>query len=299
MTAELPEIPPAQHQDRIIRGIICALIAYLMFGIMQAGAKMLTETHSVIEVAFYRNLIAFIPIALWISIGKRWHILKVKNPKIVVFRGIFGTLGLMITFLTFHYLPMATATVLLFTATIFTPALAFFVLKEHIGWHRWSAILIGLIGVILMIGPTGEASLFGICLAILTAFSWAVVNITLRYLKTEHPLSVTFSFITCGVIMCGLCMPFVAHTPAPDELLLFLMVGISGGIGQFTLTTAFSSAPASLVSMFNYTGLLWATLFDILIWNFTRHQDGLYRRRHYPGGKSLHHSPRTFNRPQK
>jgi drug/metabolite transporter (DMT)-like permease len=265
-----PPQPPREkpHEDRIMRGIVFALLAYFMFGIMQAGAKLLTENHSVVEVAFYRNLIAFIPLAAWFTFKKQWHILKTKRPKIVAFRGIFGTLSLMITFLTFHYLPLATATVLLFTATIITPALAFFILKEHIGWRRWSAIIIGLVGVILMVGPTGQAPLFGILLAMVTACSWATINITLRYLKTENPLAVTFSFIFCGIVIPGVAMPFIASTPAPDEWLLFLMVGFSGGLGQFFLTSAFSNAPASLVAMFNYTGLLWATLFDIVLWQF-------------------------------
>lgn len=263
-----PPQPPPVHEDRIMRGIIFALGAYFMFGIMQAGAKLLTENHSVVEVAFYRNLVAFVPLALYFTVAKQWHVLKTRKPKMVIFRGIFGTLSLMITFLTFHYLPLATATVLLFTATIITPGLAFFILKEHIGWRRWSAIIIGLAGVVLMVGPSGEAPLFGVALAMVTAFSWATVNITLRYLKTEKPLAVTFSFIVCGILIPGVAMPFVATTPAPDEWLLFLAVGLSGGLGQFLLTSAFSNAPASLVAMFNYTGLLWATMFDVLIWHF-------------------------------
>ncbi|MGB4057657.1 MAG: DMT family transporter, partial [Alphaproteobacteria bacterium] len=168
----MPDInitPP--HQDHIMRGILFAVLAYFMFGVMQAGAKIMTEQHSVIEVAFYRNLITFVPLTLWLTVTKKWSILKTKKPKLVIFRGIFGTFGLICTFLTFHYLPLATATVLLFTATIITPALAFFMLKEHIGWHRWSAILIGLTGVILMTGPTSEAPLFGICIALFTAFT--------------------------------------------------------------------------------------------------------------------------------
>jgi drug/metabolite transporter (DMT)-like permease len=263
-----PPQPPPAHQDRVMRGIIFALAAYFMFGIMQAGAKLLTENHSVVEVAFYRNLIAFIPLVLWFTLKNKWHILKTKQPRVVIFRGIFGTISLMITFLTFHYLPMATATVLLFTATIITPALAFFILKEHIGWRRWSAIVIGLVGVIFMVGPTDDAPLLGVLLAVITALSWATINITLRYLKTEHPLAVTFSFILCGILIPGVAMPFIAQTPLPGEWMLFLLVGFSGGLGQFFLTSAFSNAPASLVAMFNYTGLLWATIFDILIWQF-------------------------------
>lgn len=249
-----------------MRGACYALIAYFFFGIMQGGAKILSETHHVIEVAFYRNLIPLIPFLIYVIIRKKWSILKTNKPRAQIFRGIFGSISLIITFATFHYLPLTTATVILFTATIITPAIAFFILKEPIGIHRWSAIIIGLLGVIIMVRPSVDAPLFGICLAFFTACLWAIINVTLRYLKTEPPLAITFSFVLCGVLIPGLAMPFVAHMPAPDEWLLFLLVGITGGLGQFFLTSAFSRAPASLVSMFNYTGLIWATLFDIAIW---------------------------------
>jgi drug/metabolite transporter (DMT)-like permease len=261
------DMQPVLHKDNIMRGICFGLAAYFMFGIMQTGAKILSETHNVIEVAFYRNLIPFVPIMAYVIIKNKWGILKTNKPRAQIFRGIFGSISLIITFLTFHYLPMATATVILFTATILTPAIAFFVLKEKIGIHRWTAILFGLMGVGLMVHPSVDVPLFGIFLAFFTASLWAVINVTLRYLKTEPPLAVTFSFISCGVLIPGMAMPFVAQIPLPGELLLFLMVGITGGLGQYFLTSAFSMAPASLVSMFNYTGLIWATLFDIAIWN--------------------------------
>ena len=261
------DAPPGAHKDNIMRGVCFGLAAYLMFGIMQTGAKILSETHNVIEVAFYRNLIPLVPILIYIAAKNKWGLLRTNKPKAQIFRGIFGSISLIITFLTFHYLPMTTATVILFTATILTPAFAFFTLKEKIGLHRWGAIIIGLLGVIVMVRPSIDVPLFGIVIAFITAASWAVINVTLRYLKTERSFAVMFSFLLCGVLIPGMAMPFVAKTPVPSELLLFLLVGITGGLGQYFLTSAFAKAPASLISMFNYTGLIWATLFDIAIWN--------------------------------
>lgn len=262
-----PPIPPISHkEDHVIRGICFALAAYFLFGVMQAGAKVLSESHHIMEVAFYRSLISLVPMVIYLAVTNKWYKLKSSKPKALAFRGIFGSFSLIITFTTFHYLPMAEATVILFTAIILTPALAFFFLKEHIGWHRWSAIIIGLIGVIMMVRPSGDAPLIGICIAFVTAFMHATINITLRYLKTESPFAITFYFILCGVLIPAVAMPFVAHMPEPHEWALFLLVGASGGLGQYCLTSAFRNAPASLAAMFNYTGLIWATLFDIAIW---------------------------------
>ncbi|MCC7305780.1 MAG: DMT family transporter [Alphaproteobacteria bacterium] len=256
------------HQDRITRGIVFGMAAYFMFGLMQAGAKILSETHNVIEIAFYRNLIALVPLLLYIALRNQWNMLATKKPGILAFRAIFGSISLIITFLTFHYLPMAEATVILFTAIILTPAIAFFLLGEYIGVRRWSAIIIGLLGVIIILRPSEHVPLIGICIGFGTAFMHAVINVTLRYLKTESPFTVTFYFILGGVGVAGLAMPFVARTPGPEEWVLFLAVGITGGLGQYFLTSAFRAAPASLVAMLNYTGLVWASLFDILLWNY-------------------------------
>ncbi len=250
-----------------MRGILFAVIAYFMFSVMQAGAKILSEKHHVLEIAFYRNLLPFIPIIAYIAVRNKWSLLKTSKPKMMLFRAVFGTLGLIITFVTFDYLPMAEATVILFTSIILTPAVAFFALGERIGIHRWSAIMIGLLGVILMVRPSVDVPLTGVFVAFFTAAVWSIINTTLRYLKTESSITVLFYFILGGVIIPGLAMPFVARALEWHELPVFLLVGISGGLGQYFLTSAFRMAPTSLVSMFNYTGLLWATLFDIAIWN--------------------------------
>lgn len=263
----VPETPP--HKDHVMRGIVFALLAYFLFGIMQGFGKVLSETHHVAEIAFYRSLVAFIPFLAYILIRKRWDILKTNKPGAVIFRAVFGSIGLIVTFEAFHHLPMADGTVIIFTGIILTPAVAFFVLKEHIGWHRWSAILLGMLGVILMVRPSGDVAMASILIAFLAACMHSVINVTLRYLKSESSLGVTFYFILSGIIIPGLFMPFVAKMPETKELLLFLGVGISGGLAQYFLTSAFRMAPASLVAMFNYTGLIWATLLDIAIWNHT------------------------------
>jgi drug/metabolite transporter (DMT)-like permease len=62
-------------------------------------------------------------------------------------------------------------------------------------------------------------------------------------------------------------MPFIAKIPGPNEWILFGTVGISGGLAQFFMTSAFRLAPAGVISPLNYTGLIWAMIFDILFWN--------------------------------
>lgn len=253
--------------DHLFRGVAYGLACYFTFAIMQAAAKLLSEHHHVIEIVFYRNLIAILPLLIVVTARGDWKKLKTKSPRMVAFRGIFGTFTLMITYLTFHYLPMSEATVLLFTAVILTPMFAHFILHERIGRHRWAAIIIGLIGVMVAMRPSVNVPLIGIGLGFATAMAHASINIILRKLRHESSLTVVFSFFFWGVVISGVLMPFVATWPAPNELLLFLIVGVSGGLGQFFLTSAFQNAPASIVAPLNYTGLIWAAIIDIIVWN--------------------------------
>lgn len=262
---DISEIKP--HQDRVLKGMISATIAFFLLAVMNAMVKLLGLNHHVAEIAFYRNLIPMIGIIAYILLSRKKHLFHTARPGAVLLRVLFGTTGLFLTFSAVKALPMADATVLFFASTLLIPVLSFFLLKEHIGPHRWAAIIIGLSGVILMARPTGEVMAYGVMLALGAAFFHAVIQIFLRHLKTEDSLTVTFYFMLGGTIIAGIFMPWVATTPTLHEWLLFLGVGISGGLAQYFLTSSFRLAPASVVAPFNYTGLIWASLFDIIIWH--------------------------------
>jgi len=258
------------HKEHILKGIGFALAAFFLFAVMSGAGKYLNNTHGhhVAEIAFYRNAIFFIPLIIYMLAQRKPSLFKSKKPRAIAFRAIIGAISLIVTYAAFAELPMADTTVLLFTSSILTPIIVHFVLGEHVGIYRWGAIAIGLIGVIIMAGPTGAVNPLGVGLALAAATMHALMHSTLRYLKTEDPLTVTFYFISAGVIIPGVFfMPFVASPIHTLEVaLIFLMMGVAGGMAQLCLANAHRNAPASLVAPLNYTGLIWATLFDITIW---------------------------------
>jgi len=258
----------SEQQDNILKGITLGVTAFFLFAVMSAAAKILSDTHHVAEIAFYRNLLFFIPFAVYMFWQKNPDVFKTTKPKAVAFRAVIGAFSLIITYGAFSYLPMADTTVLLFASTLVTPFLVHVFLKEHVGIYRWTAIVIGLCGVLLMAGPTGVVNSIGLIMAITAATMHAMMFTTLRYLKTESSTTVTFYFVLAGMVIPGiLFMPFVAAPiVGTQEILLFLLLGASGGIAQLCLASAHRFAPASLIAPSNYTGLIWATLFDITIW---------------------------------
>lgn len=256
------------EKDRISIAITCCLAAHFMFAIMGTCAKYLAETHHVAEIAFYRNIIIFIPLFLFMVMRKNRHLFKTKMPNIIALRSVIGGASLIITFAALSQLPMAYATVLFFASSLLTPALAFFFLKEHVGIHRWSAVFIGMCGVIVIAQPSGAISLVGLALALTAAILHSTMYTILRSLRSESPLTITFYFIIAGIIIPGMFMPWVAKGIAVEELWVFLLIGFSGGVAQIFLSNAYKYAPASLVTPFSYTALLWTVLIDLYIWDY-------------------------------
>jgi drug/metabolite transporter (DMT)-like permease len=270
-TSGAAEVAPEEkplHRDRIALGMATSAASIFMLNTMNVFAKLLSPTHSVIEVAFYRNAIAVAPFAVWIFLLGRRDLLKINSrPDAIVLRSVIGTISLVATFKAFNFLPMADAQALFFTSSLFLPVMGWLFLKERVGAHRWSAVLIGFLGMIVIVRPTGDVNMMGVTFALSAALMHASLGTLLRVLgRTERPETVTFYFLVIGTAMTGLAMPFVGKIPQMSEIPLFIGAGISGAFAQIFLSAAFKYAPVALVTIFNYTGIVWATGYGWFIW---------------------------------
>ncbi|MAI62012.1 MAG: hypothetical protein CBB87_05905 [Micavibrio sp. TMED27] len=259
-----------ETKDNIPLGVLYGLSAFALLAAMSAFAKLLyNNDHHVIAIAFYRNALFAVPLIAYILIKKRPDLIKTKKPKLMALRVFIGSTGLIITFKAISMLPLSDATMLFFTSVLFTPALAYFFLKEKIGIHRWGAIFIGLLGVAIIVGPSGQIPLLGGLVAIIAAVTHAGAQTVLRGLKTESSFTVTLYFTIGASFFCALFMPFVGKIPSGIDYAYILGIALSGGFAQLCLSSSLRLAPATLISPLTFTGLLWTTLFDIFIWHDT------------------------------
>ncbi len=257
------------HKEHVVRGMAAAMGAFFMFTVMNVFAKLLSANHSVIEIAFYRNLIACMPFLFLVFVlGKREILVIRSKPTLVGFRAVLGSLSLVTTFAAFSLMPMAETTVLMFTASLFIPVLGVLFLGERVGPYRWGAVVMGFVGVVIMAGPGGNVTAIGVAVAIAAALMHATLQIVLRYLgRYESPETIAFYFLVIGALITALPLPLVAVTPTLAEVPLLFGVGLSGAMAQWLISIAFRNAPAAIVTVFNYSGIVWATLFGWLIWN--------------------------------
>jgi drug/metabolite transporter (DMT)-like permease len=261
--------PENPHKEHALIGMTASLGAFFMFTVMNAFAKLLSANHAVVEIAFYRNLIASLPfLFLVFGLGRREILLVHSQPVLLGVRAALGATSLVATFFAFSLMPMADATTILFSSSLFVPLLGVIFLKEHVGPYRWTAVFLGFAGVLIMLQPSGGMYALGMTVAISAAFIQAILQIVLRYLgRFESPETISFYFFIIGTLLTALPLPFVAVRPTMDEIPLLLGVGLSGAAAQWLLSTAFRNSPAAIVTVFNYSGIVWATLFGWMIWN--------------------------------
>lgn len=244
------------------------LLAIAALATMSALIK-LASMHGVqlAETLFFRQFFA-VPVVLAIVLaGPGIGSLRTARIGRHVTRTLFGLIGMVANFGAVILLPLAEATTLQFTVPIFATILSTLLLKEVAGLHRWSAVLIGFIGVLLVVQPgNGHFPLFGAAVGLSAAFMVALISIQIRELgRTESPTTTVFWFSVLSIPILGLAYPFFARAHDATTWALLVSIGLIGGIGQMALTSALRWAPVSTVVPMDYSSLIWATLYGWLL----------------------------------
>ena len=256
-----------KEQSNNFKAITAMLLAVFCVTIMSVQAKLIGIEYNAVQITFARAIVVLILLMPFIYKLGGLNFLKTKKPFLHFFRGLAGLIGNVMFFLAFQRLPVADVTVISQAVPIFSCILAIIFLGETIGWRRWTAITIGFLGVIIAINPSvniAVASLY----ALGGTLMWSTTIIFLRLLgSTEHPVKTVFYFMLVSVLITSIFQPFLWKEPSFEVILLFIGIGIAAFLTQLLMTYALQKAPASIVSPFNYTGIVCAIIFDYIIWN--------------------------------
>jgi drug/metabolite transporter (DMT)-like permease len=165
-------------------------------------------------------------------------------------------------------LPLAEATAINFTAPIFATILSFLILREDVRLHRWTAVVVGFFGVLIVARPGGSSlPALGVGIALVGALCQAGVTTTLRQIqRSENISAIVFWFAVAGITVGGLLMPFFGHLHAAKAFALVAAGGLAGGVGQLLMTNSLR-APISVVSPFDYLQILGATIYGWLLFS--------------------------------
>jgi drug/metabolite transporter (DMT)-like permease len=256
----------------LFKGITLKLISALLFAAMSALVRDLGKVTPVGQMVFFRSAFAILPVvAIYALRGELGTAVRTNRPLGQLGRGLLSVGGMFTNFAALVRLPLADATAISFASPLITVALAAIVLKERVRIYRWSAVLVGFAGVIVMLVPHFEVGHYaaigaataavGSLLALTSAMCNAGTVIqTRRLTQSETTSSIVFYFSAVCAIAGALTLPFDWYTPSAGELAGLISLGVLGGLAHILLTESYRHAAASVVAPFDYTSMLWALL---------------------------------------
>ncbi|GLK57806.1 drug/metabolite transporter (DMT)-like permease [Methylopila capsulata] len=266
----------------MLLGVSCKLLSAFLFTVMASLVRAIGTDVPTGQVVFARSLFALVPLMAWLMWrGDVVKTLKTDRPLGHLLRSAIGVSSMFCMFAGLARLPLPDATVLGYASPLMTIIFAAVLLRERVRAHRWTAVAIGLAGVVIMLWPqlesgalasvvTGDApasetavgAAFAICATVLTAAAMIQIR---RLTQSEGTGAIVFYFTVWSTVI-GLTISLTFGWVWPDARTALLLVGtgLVGGVAQILLTEGYRHADASLIAPFEYTTILWALAIGFL-----------------------------------
>jgi drug/metabolite transporter (DMT)-like permease len=247
-------------------GILLVVGASVLFSFSDAGAKLVTQTLPVVELAWVRYVV-FVLLALLPAArrggGSLW---RTRRPLLQMARGVAIVASAIFFILGLRVLPLADAAAINFVSPLFITALSVPLLGETVGLRRWIAVGVGLCGAVFAAQPGSDAFRPAAALPVLSAMTWALGIIATRRLgASDAPATTLLWTAVTGLFVLTCLLPLEARVPSPAELGLCLLIGVVASGGQWMVVLGYRQAPASLLAPFSYLQLIWSTLLGFLV----------------------------------
>jgi drug/metabolite transporter (DMT)-like permease len=249
-----------------LKGILCLITAGAILAFTDGLSKFLTAGYPPGQILFFRSVFVFIPIAIMVWRKGGFRTVLIVDRRGQLMRGLFAVITSFLFMIAIKHMPLADITAIMFATPIIMTALAPYFLGEEVGWRRWTAVIIGFSGILLMIRPSGEALFWPALLALAATFFNSFRDLATRHLSRTEDANGIMICTTACVMLGGFGSLFFAwRAPDLEGLALFALTGVLQGIGQYFLVVAFLFGEAVVVAPFRYFALIWATLYGYLM----------------------------------
>jgi drug/metabolite transporter (DMT)-like permease len=257
----------AQQRRQQLTGIALMCAAVALFACLDTVAKYLNAEMGALQITWARYTSAFAFTFIVFNPLTRPGILKSSQPKLQIVRSLLLVSCTALNFLALRWLQLDEALSIIFTAPFIVAVASGPMLGEWIGWRRWCAILFGFAGVLLItrpgLGGMHPAAFISLAAAICYGFYAVITRIVAR--TDSNHTSLFYSNMIGAIVMLPV-LPFVWTAPGSWVIALMMMAtGILGSTGHFCLIAGHKLAPASLLSPFIYTQLVWVTILGFLV----------------------------------
>ena len=259
-----------QLQSKPKIGILFMLMAIAILGSTDAMVKWSAESLPVVQIAFVRFAVSLVIVVFLLAPSANGlAVLRTRRPIEHLIRGLCSAIELFCFYLAISIIPLPTAMSIVSASPIFGTLLGVIVLRERLKLGGWAAVMAGFLGVLLVVQPEeGADSLFGTAAVLTSVVLWSTAQLLARRLSaTESNHTILFYYCIVGTLLFGAAMPFYWVWPNALEWLALGAVGALGCLGQYLLILAFRFAPLSLIAPFEYSALIWASLYGWMFWS--------------------------------
>ena len=264
------------------KGIVLKLISAVLFAVMSALIRYLGVRYPIGEVVFYRSAFAIVPIILiYAWRGELAATVRTERPLGQLNRGALSVVGMFCNFGALARLPLVESNAISFTSPLFSVAFAALFLKERVRIYRWSAVIVGFIGVLVVLAPhlsgdeltiamASATSVGGVIYAIAGSITNAGTMIQTRLLTQSETTSSIVFYFSLSCALAGLVTwPFGWISPTTNEFLVLISIGVLGGSAHIVLTESYRYAAASVVAPFDYTSMILALILGYVMFGET------------------------------
>jgi drug/metabolite transporter (DMT)-like permease len=240
--------------------------AMLVFSGMDGLSKILAVDYHPLEISCVRSLFTILVLAPFFA--RDTSALRTTKPLHQIGRGLCMTASSVLFIAGLSELPIADATAIGFVSPLLVTALSIPFLGEKVGIRRWSAVIVGFIGVVIVVRPGTGAFNPAALYPLVSAATWALGLILTRLMRNSESVLTTILYTTLiGLVITALALPWVWRTPDLQGWSLMAAMGVLSAIGQTMLIAALTRAAASLVAPFSYSQMLWATLIGLFVFH--------------------------------
>jgi drug/metabolite transporter (DMT)-like permease len=243
-----------------LAGISLMAAGIFVFAVNDALGKWLVATYSVGQVLLIRSLAALAVLAPFI-VRDRQSFAAAPRPSMQAVRALFATVEVACFYWAVAYLPLADVMAYYLAGPIFVTAIAGTVLREPVGWRRWSAVIVGFFGVLVCLRPGSGALSWPALIALAGSFTFSLSMIATRSLRGTTDIVLVTAQTAAAMIFGAVLAPIGWVTPPPRDALLLALLGMVAMVAHVCVNRSLKLAPASIVVPYQYTTIVWAVLF--------------------------------------
>jgi drug/metabolite transporter (DMT)-like permease len=242
----------------VLRGILLMCAGTSFFPFMNAAVKLLAVNYPVAQIVWSRFTGHLIIMLLVFLPHYRWALLRTRRPAVQFGRSALMLLSNLVFVVAIARVPLATASAIGFTSPLIVTALSVPLLHESVGWRRWSAVIVGFAGALMVIRPGSGLQDPAVLLLLLSALTYALYQIATRWVGRYDNAATGIVFAALlGSLATSLVLPFVFVPPRTlFDALLFCCLGLLGGAGHYLIIRAFQLGPAAVLAPLGYVELV-------------------------------------------